>query len=161
MKSIWAPWRIQYITKTKKGCFLCEKAAGVGEDRLNLVLKRGKSWFVLMNTYPYNNGHLLIAPYRHVGTPDQLNAEENAEFWPIVNLSLDTLRTSFKAQGFNMGINLGKVAGAGLDGHLHMHIVPRWAGDTNFMPLLAEVKVISEHLRASFEKLWPYFNPEG
>jgi len=160
MKQLWAPWRMRYITNTLNGCFLCAKACP-GDDYANLVLKRGKTWMVLMNTYPYNNGHLLIAPYRHIATPDLLSADEQSEYWEIVNLSLHALWCVLKAQGFNIGINLGHAAGAGLDSHLHLHILPRWVGDTNFMPLLAEVKVISEHLEASYQKLWSAFNPEG
>lgn len=158
MKRLWAPWRMRYITSTPNGCFLCAKG-GQSDDYANLVLKRGKSWMVLLNTFPYNNGHLLIAPYRHIATPDLLSADEQAEYWETVNLSLHALRCSLNAQGFNIGINLGQAAGAGLDSHLHLHILPRWVGDTNFLPLLAEVKVISEHLEASYQKLWSAFNP--
>ncbi len=158
MKKIWAPWRMTYIGAGQlKGCFLCEKAQA-SMDEKNYVLERSPSFFVILNTFPYNNGHLLIAPLKHLSSPQLLSADEGREFWEISNQCLEILGKALKAESFNLGMNLGVSAGAGLDSHFHLHIIPRWQGDTNFMPLVAEVKVISEHLDTTFKKLRRYFN---
>jgi ATP adenylyltransferase len=153
MEQIWAPWRIKYIEMEKaKGCILCEKP-GQNRDVQNYILHRGKKNFVMLNSYPYNPGHLMIAPYRHVANLEELTKEELHEHFEIVGLSLKVLRQVFKPGGFNIGINLGRVAGAGIDDHVHTHIVPRWQGDTNFMPVVSDVRVMPEALADTYEKL--------
>ncbi len=152
MKQIWAPWRTVYIGGDHGGeCFFCEKIKSV-QDEANLVLLRGDRTFVLMNLYPYNNGHLLIAPKRHVGDIEDLTEEEMMELFKMTRKMVKVLR-AFNPEGFNVGVNIGKVAGAGVPGHLHIHVVPRWNGDTNFMPVLGDVKVISESLEETYKKL--------
>ncbi len=162
MDRIWAPWRIDYILSEKEdGCFIC-KAAKQTPSSDNLLLFVGKSCLVIMNRYPYNPGHLMVAPKRHVGNLQELTEEESAEMMELAKRSLAVLKEVMNPEGFNLGINLGKIAGAGLESHVHLHIVPRWGGDTNFMPVLADVKVIPEHIRATWEKLFEKFNkPKG
>jgi len=126
-------------------------------DAANLLLHRGRHAFVVMNRFPYNNGHLMVAPNRHVATFEKLSAAEGAESFRLVRESLGILRRQLRPQGFNVGANVGRVAGAGVAGHVHVHIVPRWLGDVNFMPLLAETKVISEHLSQTYERLRSQF----
>ncbi len=153
MKQIWAPWRIEYILSDKRdGCFLCEAARQEPSEE-NLVLHRGKACFVIMNRFPYNPGHLMVVPYRHVGSLRELTKEEQCEMMELAALCTEILDSEMNPDGYNLGINLGKVAGAGLETHVHLHIVPRWNGDTNFMPVLADVKVIPEHLIATYRKL--------
>jgi ATP adenylyltransferase len=160
MKTLWAPWRAEYIYQAghgnrkddKRHCLFC-RLRREKDDEANFVLIRGRLGFVVMNRFPYNNGHLMVAPNRHVADPEKLTAAEGAEMQKMTQLSLRALRLAFKPHGFNLGMNLGRVAGAGVAGHLHLHIVPRWSGDSNFMPLLAETKVVSEHLAATYEKL--------
>jgi len=153
MEQIWAPWRIEYIEMEKpKGCILCNKPKE-NNDALNYILYRGDKNFVIMNTYPYNPGHLLIAPYRHIANLEELSDEELHEHWQIVNRSLKVLRQAFNPGGFNIGINLGRAAGAGIEEHVHTHIVPRWYADTNFMPVLANIRVLPQALAETYEKL--------
>lgn len=156
---LWAPWRMQYITGPKSnGCILCEKANEPGEqDRKNLILARGSNTYVLMNIYPYNTGHVMIVPYRHVDSLDKLSSEERTEMMNWASNSERILRDAFHAMGFNIGVNVGRVAGAGIDDHVHMHVVPRWNGDTNFMPVLGETKVIPEYLEETYARLLPYY----
>ncbi|MFQ5882636.1 MAG: HIT domain-containing protein [Candidatus Methylomirabilales bacterium] len=155
--TLWAPWRMQYIVGEKPNvCILCEKAKGE-EDAKNLVLARGPFTYVLMNIYPYNSGHLMIAPYRHLECLEKFSPEEMAEMIAWACTSERILREAFQAEGFNIGVNIGKVAGAGIHDHLHMHVVPRWNGDTNFMPVLGETKVVPEHLEETYAKLLPYY----
>jgi ATP adenylyltransferase len=135
-----------------EGCFLCEKS-GQKKDAENYILHRGKKNFVILNSYPYNPGHLMVAPYRHVATLEGLNKEELLEHFELVTLSLKVLRGVFDAAGFNIGINVGRIAGAGLEEHVHTHIVPRWQGDTNFMPVLSDVRVLPEALAETYDKL--------
>ena len=152
MEQIWAPWRMKYILMDKsKGCFLCENLKQ--DDAANYILYRGRKNFVIMNVYPYNPGHLMAAPYRHVASLEELTKEELHEHSEIVSRSLKVLRQVFDPQGFNIGVNIGKVAGVGLEGHVHTHIVPRWQGDTNFMPVTADTKVVSEALDETYKKL--------
>lgn len=152
MDQIWAPWRMEYIGGERdNGCVFCEKAASA-EDEQNLVLLRGEKTFVIMNLYPYNNGHLLIIPKRHVGEMEELTEEEMMELFQMTRKMVRVLRI-FKPQGFNVGINIGMAAGAGIPGHFHIHIVPRWLGDTNFMPVFGDVRVISESLEGTYKKL--------
>ena len=153
MERIWAPWRIQYIRQEKAvGCILCEKP-GQNEDALNYILYRGDKNYIILNIYPYNPGHLMVAPYRHVASLEELIGEEGGEHFEIVSRCIKALRQVFNPSGFNIGINLGKAAGAGIVDHFHTHIVPRWEGDTNFMPVLAEVRVIPEALDKAYQQL--------
>ncbi len=159
MKEIWAPWRMEYIlanSKEHNGCFLCEKAEQ-SKDEDNYVLHRGEYNFVILNAYPYNTGHLMVVPYRHGGNMDNLTKDEMADHLQIVSKCLKALQEAFEAQGFNIGMNIGKVAGAGLTDHLHTHIVPRWEGDTNYMPVIADIKVVPEGLKATYDKLKSHF----
>jgi ATP adenylyltransferase len=159
MENLWAPWRIDYILgKTKEeGCIFCTKPRSQ-EDDDNLIVHRGAGAFTMMNKYPYNNGHLLVAPYKHVPDPCMLGTDENALLMDEVCKAIRVLRTVMKAHGFNVGLNLGDVAGAGIEEHLHYHVVPRWRGDVNFMPVLADVRVIPEHLRSTCKKLRACFD---
>jgi len=153
MEQIWAPWRIKYIQMEKpEGCILCEKPSQ-DNDALNYILYRGEKNFVIMNSYPYNPGHLMVVPYRHVASLDELTSEEHHEHFEIVSRSIKVLRQVFNPSGFNIGINMGKIAGAGIDDHFHTHIVPRWQGDTNFMPIISNVRVVPEALAETYEKL--------
>ena len=153
MEYIWAPWRIAYIQEEKpKGCILCNKPAE-DNDEANYILFRGKHNFIMLNAYPYNPAHLLIAPYRHVADLTFLDAEERAEHIEILSHSVEVLRKELNPGGFNMGANLGKVAGAGIDDHFHSHIVPRWQGDTNFVPVFADVRVLPQALADTYQAL--------
>ncbi|MEN3044012.1 MAG: HIT domain-containing protein [Candidatus Hydrothermales bacterium] len=159
MKKLWAPWRINYIKtiETEKGCIFCSKPKE-NNDKKNLILKRGKKSFVILNKFPYNSGHLMIAPFRHIGSIENLKDEEVSEMMKFLKLSIKVLKKKLKPHGFNIGINIGKVAGAGYPGHVHIHIVPRWSGDTNFMPIIGDTKVIPEEIDKTFEYLFPLFN---
>ncbi len=143
---LWAPWRSTFIMQRKaRHCFFC-KAKRSTDDRRHHVVARGRNVFALLNRYPYNNGHLLIAPYRHVGALSSLTKAEWTNMFHLSQRLLAKLQRRLRAQGFNVGLNLGRAAGAGVPGHLHLHIVPRWNGDTNFMPVLAHTKVVSQSL---------------
>jgi len=156
MDFIWAPWRIEYILRANdsktEGCIFCQKPRE-NKDEANLILHRGKNNFIILNAYPYNPGHLMVAPYRHVANLEDLNDAERNEQFELVSRSVDILKQVFKADGFNIGMNLGRIAGAGIDKHIHTHIVPRWAGDTNFMPVVGDVKVVNEALKDTYKKL--------
>jgi ATP adenylyltransferase len=153
MKYIWAPWRIEYIRAEKPaGCILCDKPKEDG-DKENYILYRGKKNFIMLNSYPYNPGHLLIAPYRHTGNMEELTEEERNEHYKLVSRSITVLKEVFKPAGFNIGANLGRVAGAGIEDHFHSHIVPRWQGDNNYIPVLADVRVIPQALEDTYETL--------
>ena len=158
---LWAPWRMKYIEEASRGeeleCFLCENPK-VKDCADNLILCRGRRCFVIMNLYPYNNGHLMVAPFRHVSEFLDLTPEETAEVGVLTKLCIRALNETMHPHGFNIGMNLGRVAGAGLEDHLHVHIVPRWDGDTNFMPIIAETKVISESLQESYKRLRKVFD---
>jgi ATP adenylyltransferase len=158
MKVLWAPWRMNYIREGKsKGCFFCHKLSE-GKDEQNLILYQGKHGFVIMNKYPYNNGHLMIVPKRHCLDFEQLNDLEIVELFTLLKASLHVLRTTLSPHGFNIGVNIGKSGGAGEE-HLHLHIVPRWTGDTNFMPVFNEAKVIPEYLGETYRRLRSAFKP--
>jgi ATP adenylyltransferase len=161
MDQLWAPWRMKYIQdidKKDEGCIFCTKpAAATAEDRSNLILHRGASVFVLMNLYPYNNGHLMVIPYQHTSDMLALPAETAAELWSGICLCKEVLTAAFHPEGFNIGMNIGRVAGAGIDQHVHMHIVPRWNGDTNFMPVIGKTKVLSQGIEDTYDQLKPYF----
>ncbi len=157
MEVLWAPWRIEYIlSKKEEGCIFCLEE-DKSKDRERLILYRGPHSIVLMNKFPYNNGHLLIAPKRHVSDICSLNEEESKEIFFMLRNSVEILRKVMNPDGFNIGVNLGKVAGAGIEEHLHFHVVPRWNGDTSFMTVLGEVRVIPEHIKQTYDKLLPYF----
>ncbi len=156
MERIFAPWRIRYIESPKyEGCIFCDFPKE-NKDEERLILYRGKSCFVIMNNYPYNPGHLMIAPYRHVASVEDLNEEEALEMMKLSQKMVEVIKKAMNPDGFNLGINLGRVAGAGIEDHIHLHIVPRWNGDTNFMPVLADVKVIPEAIEESYKKLKKY-----
>jgi ATP adenylyltransferase len=159
VERLWAPWRMTYITsgQTEPGCFLC-RAWKAGDPASHRVLHKGERAFVIMNLYPYNNGHLMVALAGHVGDLAAAGPEARAELMELTSLSVGALREAFSPDAFNVGVNLGKAAGAGVEDHLHVHVVPRWNGDTNFMPVLSDVKVVSEHIDATFEKLKPLFD---
>ena len=154
MERIWAPWRIDYIVggERESGCIFCSKPASDEDDR-NLIVHRGPGAFTMMNKFPYNNGHVLVAPFRHASDICQLDSEENRLLLEEVCRSIGVIREVMHAEGFNVGINIGAVAGAGFEDHVHYHIVPRWNGDTNIMPVLADVKIIPEHLLSTCRKL--------
>jgi ATP adenylyltransferase len=158
MKLLWAPWRMKYILSPKKtaGCILCEEAKK-NEDRKNYMLFRGKHSFVIMNLYPYNNGHLLIVPYTHESDLDKLPTEQLDDLMKITQASVNILKQVMKPEGFNIGINIGKSAGAGIPEHLHVQIVPRWAGDSGYISVFNETRVIPELLDQTYERLRPYF----
>jgi ATP adenylyltransferase len=153
MERLWSPWRMEYIM-SKKGerCIFCEKIAGT-DDQTNYILHRGETCYVMLNLYPYNNGHLMVSPYRHVPSPEQLEEDELTEMMLLLNKSLKALRRAMHPDGFNVGINIGKAAGAGIEDHVHVHIVPRWKADTNFMPVFSQTRVIPELLDETYQKL--------
>jgi len=153
MKRLWAPWRIEYILGEKESkCIFCEKPKQE-KDEDNYILLRGKRCLVMLNAYPYNNGHLMIAPYRHIDSVEDLEGDEARDMMEILSRMITLLKKVLRPGGFNVGMNLGSVAGAGIVGHLHLHVVPRWKGDTNFMPLISNTKIISESLRKTYQKL--------
>jgi ATP adenylyltransferase len=157
MKVLWAPWRMEYIVSCKEqDCIFCVRAAGKN-DRDNLVLYRGKNVFVMMNKYPYNNGHLMVVPYAHQSSLSGLDQDTRLELMNTVEKGTECLGI-FRPEAFNIGINIGKIAGAGIEEHIHIHIVPRWGGDTNFMTVTGETRVIPEHILDTYDKLYPVFN---
>ena len=152
MKYLWAPWRMEYILEDKReGCFFCKKL-NEKKNLKNLILYQGEYVFVMMNKYPYTNGHLMVAPKRHCLDLGQLDANELREIFELLKASTQVLKASLRPHGFNIGMNIGKIGGAGEE-HLHLHIVPRWAGDTNFMPVIGETKIIPEYLEKTYQKL--------
>ncbi len=154
MEKMWAPWRIGYILSDKKenGCVFCN-AYEASDDKQYLVLLRSKYSFLIMNKYPYNAGHIMIVPNRHINSPLLLNTKEQLDMFDMVNKSIDALKKALHPDGFNLGMNLGRVAGAGIDDHIHIHVVPRWNGDTNFMSTISDTKVISESINNTYEKI--------
>ena len=159
--TIWAPWRMAYIDGAcSDGCLFCEKPREA-DDRKSLILSRGPLTYVVMNLYPYANGHLMIVPYRHCADLSQLSPEESLEIMQSAQRCTLALQRAFRAEGFNIGFNLGKIAGAGVADHIHLHVVPRWMGDTNFMPVLGDTKVMPEYLEVGYEKLYPFFREQG
>jgi ATP adenylyltransferase len=152
MEYLWAPWRMQYILgEKKKGCFFC-KILKEKKSKENLILYQGEHVFVVMNKYPYTNGHLMVVPKRHCLDLEQLDNNELKELLDLLKTSAQVLKASLQPQGFNIGMNIGKVGGAGED-HLHLHIVPRWSGDTNFMPVIGGTRIIPEYLQKTYQKL--------
>ena len=156
MKELWAPWRVEYFKRPKdEGCFLC-KSFAEKNDRENHVVKRGKTCAVVINRYPYTGGHLMICPFRHVDSLNDMTEEETLEMWNMANASINALKKTIKPDGFNIGINIGEAAGAGLKDHVHLHIVPRWTGDTNFITVFADVRVVPQGLN----ELWDILHGE-
>ncbi len=154
MDRLWAPWRIKYILSPKdEGCFICEAIKKPEKDKENLVLYRSKNSLVIMNKYPYNNGHILIAPFEHNIEYENLNKDSLLEINILSQKMIKVLKSTLNPDGFNLGYNFGRVSGAGLEDHIHLHIVPRWNGDTNFMPVLDDTRVISEALLETYNKL--------
>ncbi|RLI08684.1 hypothetical protein DRO32_01900, partial [Candidatus Bathyarchaeota archaeon] len=137
LRVLWAPWRMAYITRAHEagGCLLC-RLHEEGKDEENKIIYRGRTCFIVLNIYPYNTGHVMVAPYRHVAYPTDLTEEEMLELWETVNMAMRAIEMAYSPHGFNIGMNIGRVAGAGVEDHLHVHVVPRWLGDTNFMPVL-------------------------
>jgi ATP adenylyltransferase len=140
------------VSHKPPGCIFCDKPAENKDDE-NLILHRGKYNFIIMNAYPYNNGHMMVVPFRHTATLSGWSPEEQAEVFQLADLAAELLKKTMRPDGFNLGINMGLVAGAGVADHIHLHVVPRWNGDTNFMPVISDTRVISEHLKATYAKL--------
>ena len=151
---LWAPWRLEYVSSASEqtGCVFC-RAAAAPDDADSLVVHRGETAFVMLNRFPYSSGHLMVAPIRHVGNLGELSAQEAAEIHSLSARALEVLAALFQPDGFNIGWNLGRSAGAGVVDHVHEHVVPRWQGDTNFMPVLADVRVIPEHLQTTHARV--------
>lgn len=156
LQRLWATWRMHYIsslaTEGEEECVFCaiqRQEDGPG----NLVVHRGSSCYIVLNLYPYNNGHAMVVPYRHVGDLAELNDQERCELMSLAALLQRALSSKIRAQGFNLGMNLGRVGGAGIPGHVHLHLVPRWLGDTNFMPVVGQTKVMPEALEETYEKV--------
>lgn len=153
-EKLWAPWRIEYVLQEKpENCIFCEKSPLDVDDRAELVLARGKHCFVIMNLYPYNNGHLMISPYKHTAEFNKIADETHLEIIKFQKQWMGVLKAAVNPDGFNIGANLGKVAGAGVEDHYHLHVVPRWGGDTNFMPVLGHTKVLVEGLEGTWDRL--------
>ena len=158
-KHLWAPWRINYIRNLDKGgdCFICQAHKNPGDDDKNFVLWRTDRSIVILNRFPYNNGHLMIVPYAHAPSLEDLEPETAADLMALTQLSLRVLREIYNPQGFNVGLNIGKAAGAGIAGHIHLHVVPRWGGDTNYMTTVGHMRVIPEWLDEMYAQLHPIF----
>jgi ATP adenylyltransferase len=153
MKHLWSPWRLEYlITPRDDSCIFCH-AAGSDDDRENLVLLRGERAFLILNRFPYNNGHFMIVPYVHVDSLEELDTPTLTEMMVLMNRGLAALRALMRPDGFNVGANLGQVAGAGIEDHVHLHAVPRWAGDTNFMPVIGDMRVVPQTWMQTYDEL--------
>jgi ATP adenylyltransferase len=159
MKHLFAPWRMEYIgSQPQPGCLFCRALAEPDQDEKNLVVWRPEGALVMLNRFPYNNGHLMVAPAEHVASLADLDDRRSLQLMRALQGSLRVLEAQMRPEGFNVGVNQGKVAGAGIPDHVHVHVVPRWNGDTNFMPVLAETKVINEHLARSWAELRDAFS---
>jgi ATP adenylyltransferase len=153
MKRLWSPWRLEYLTAPKEeGCIFC-RAVESKDDRGNLVLLRGERAFLILNRYPYNNGHIMVVPYAHVPSLEDLDAPTLTELMELLKQGLAALRVAMGPEGFNVGANLGQVAGAGVEDHVHLHVVPRWTGDTNFMPIIGDMRVIPQTWLQTYDEL--------
>ena len=155
---LWAPWRMDYITSSDKGQNIFVEKANSNDDRENLVLYRGEKSFVLMNLYPYNNGHLMIAPYEVYDNLSDLDSDTFLEITKLTQQSIIILKEKLNHQGINFGLNMGEAAGAGIKDHLHFHIVPRWIGDSNFMPIVGQTNVVMQGLYDTYDLLKPEFD---
>jgi ATP adenylyltransferase len=151
---IWAPWRLRYVKDASKSdeCIFCAKPTA-GDDRQALIVHRGEHCFVILNLFPYTNGHLMVAPFGHVGRLQDLDTAITAEMMALAQRSMSILEDVYSPEGFNVGINQGRVAGAGVEGHIHLHVVPRWAGDNNYMPVVADTRVMPQSLEESYDAL--------
>lgn len=160
MERLWRPWRMQYVKDAGSGdgCVFCDHLSA-GDDEAAHILYRGDTMFVLLNAYPYNTGHVMIAPQRHTGELSELTDEERTELMEVTFATTEVIRAAMRPEGFNVGMNLGAAGGAGIPGHLHMHVVPRWGGDTNFMTTVGDTKVLPEMLAETDAKLRPGFGP--
>ena len=157
MERLWTPWRMEYILSKKSGqCIFCDMLEA-GDDRSCYILHRGQRAFVVLNRYPYNNGHLMVVPYEHVASLEDLDEKTLSELMQLVNKGMAALRETMNPHGFNIGANLGKAAGAGVDDHVHIHVVPRWEGDTNFMTILAGIRMVPEMLDQTCSRLGAAF----
>lgn len=159
MKYISAPWRADYVKKVFKmtGCVFC-RSLKMKNARESLILFRGEHNFIILNRYPYNPGHLMIAPYKHLDSPDKADEASTYEMMDLLKKALQVLRNCYNPQGFNTGMNVGQSAGAGVKDHYHLHVIPRWTGDSNFMPLIGKTKVVIEDLDIAYDRLAPLFN---
>ncbi len=159
LKLLYAPWRFRYIKSisdsSEQTCIFCEAPRKSDEEAF--ILARGKHSYVIMNLYPYNTGHVMVVPYRHVASLEELKDDEALEIFKFIRISIKVLKEAMKPHGFNIGVNIGRVAGAGIDKHVHVHIVPRWNGDANFMPIIGGVKVISQDIRETYNMLKPLY----
>ena len=157
MERLWTPWRSEYVTGTGSGgaCFLCDAVADPGGEAAELLIRRSETTITVLNKFPYNTGHLIVAPHEHLGELTALTASLRAELMEETSRAVEALTQAIKPHGFNVGLNLGTVAGAGLPDHLHVHVVPRWGGDTNFMPIVGDTKVLPETLDQTAAKLRP------
>jgi len=159
MERLWAPWRMAYITQEPRpGCLFCRAIADPTDPDSELVVWRPEDAIVMLNKFPYNPGHVMVAPAAHKGDLADLDDAESAALMRALRRTIQVLRETLKPEGFNVGANIGRVAGAGIPDHIHLHVVPRWNGDTNFMPVLSEVKVVNEHLQQTAEKLRQAFS---
>jgi len=153
---IWAPWRLEYVKDAAKDnedeCIFCAKPAA-DDDEANLIVHRGQRCFVILNLFPYTNGHLMVAPYEHIAALQDLDADTVAEMMALAQAAMRRLQEVYAPHGYNVGFNQGRIAGAGFENHIHMHVVPRWGGDTNFMPVLADTRVMPQTLQQSYEAL--------
>ncbi|MCP4151020.1 MAG: HIT domain-containing protein [bacterium] len=147
MSFLSAPWRWNFISKANKakGCVFCDALKLPEEEAL--ICHKGKDFYVILNKYPYNTGHLMIVPYKHLDTPGKISAGESVEMWELMNRAMDILKRNFNPVGFNVGMNIGKIAGAGVKDHIHLHVVPRWEGDANFMPIIGKTEVVSYDMK--------------
>ncbi|BDB97143.1 HIT family protein [Saccharolobus caldissimus] len=156
MDILWAPWRAKYIaeaSKQKQGeCLFC-RVSKENNDAQNYVVYRGKHSFIMLNAFPYNTAHIMVVPYRHIPTLELLSQEEIIDIFNLIKISMEAIREEYNPDGFNIGVNIGRVAGAGIESHVHIHIVPRWNGDSNFMPVIFNTKVMPESLNDTFKKL--------
>jgi ATP adenylyltransferase len=151
---IWAPWRLRYVKDASKNdeCIFCTKPAA-GDDRQNLIVHRGERCFVILNLFPYTNGHLMVAPFEHVGRLQEIAPDVSAEMFALAQTAMSRLEDVYHPEGFNLGVNQGRIAGAGVEGHIHLHVVPRWAGDNNYMPVIADTRVMPQSLEESYDAL--------
>jgi ATP adenylyltransferase len=164
MERLWAPWRMEYIGSSREGkdegCLFCGKPRE-GDDEKALILARTELSFAMLNAFPYNSGHLMVAPFRHVGELEEVKDDESLDMQQLLQRCVKALKEAMQPEGFNIGMNLGVVAGAGIPDHLHWHVVPRWTGDTNFMPVVGETKVLPEVLDGTHQKLAPLLRGRG
>jgi ATP adenylyltransferase len=161
MKHLWSPWRLEYLTEPKAdGCIFCDAAQG-SDDREYLVLLRGEHAFIILNRYPYNNGHFMVVPYAHVPSLENLGTAALAEMMQLLNRGLGALRIAMAPDGFNVGANMGSVAGAGIEEHVHLHAVPRWQGDTNFMPVVGNMRVVPQTWTQTYDEIKAALGAQG